>query len=351
MKRFLTTAKVKTMVHLLALCALMVFASAAQVHAGYYMPPDLVEQVKANYPDGLPAYMTPEEQQWLDEQAGAIQPMFVQPPAATMPPTGATWAPGEYEPSAGVLIRWTSTYSTLLSTFVAHATKPDSNNVTSTVWCFVLSSSEQTAATTAFTSAGADMSKVVFLTHTTDSVWICDYGPRYVYVNNNHTIIDHVYNRPSRPNDDTVPAYLAGLWGDPCYSTGLYHGGGNFQVFSDGNSFTSTLIRNENPAYTADDINDIFKSYYNVNPTIYPRLISNVDATGHIDMWLMPLPGNKVIVSTFPTRPPDIKGLDRCRSSRPGSKGLYRLSHPCSQYHRRGFQRRHSLHLYQRYHF
>ncbi|MCJ7729771.1 MAG: agmatine deiminase family protein, partial [Sedimentisphaerales bacterium] len=293
MKRFLTTAKVKTMVHLLTLCSLIVFASAAQVHA-YYMPPELVEELQSKYPEGLPRYMTPEEQQWLDQ---LIVPLGIQPPGATMPPTGATWTPAEYEPLAGVLVRWTSgtTYD-CLPPFVAEVSQTDTD---ANVWCFIESSSEQTAATTAFTNAGANMSKVTFITYNSDSIWIRDYGPRYFYVNNNHAIMDHVYNRSGRPNDDGLPTFLANYWSDPCYGIGLWHGGGNFHAFSDGNGFSSNLILNENPAYTADDINDIFRDYFNVKLTIFPRLPSSIDATGHIDMWFLPLSPTKVLISQF----------------------------------------------------
>ena len=79
----------------------------------------------------------------------------------------------------------------------------------------------------------------------------------------------------------------------------LTHGGGNFHV-SNNNGFSSSLVRNENPSRTADDINTAFKTYFNINSeTIYPRLSSSIDATGHIDMWLLPLSNTKILVSWF----------------------------------------------------
>jgi len=113
--------------------------------------------------------------------------------------------------------------------------------------------------------------------------------------------MDHYYNRSGRPNDDAINAWIANYWSDPCYNIGLYHGGGNFHCFSDGNSFSSSLILSENPSYTADDINDIMRDYFNVNETIFPRLSSSVDATGHLDMWFLPLSPTKVLISKFST--------------------------------------------------
>ncbi len=304
-----TKANVRTIFRAVVFCALAVFISASQAQAAF-MPPDLVEELKAKYPEGLPRYMTPEEQAWLDQQAaietleattlaplaeGGIAPLYVQPPGSTAPPTGPTWTPGEYEPLAGILVRWTtgSYYDTALRGLVAQASQA------TYVWCFVSGTSEQSAASSAFSAAGANMSNVGFITHSTDSIWIRDYGPRYFYENNGHAVMDHTYNRSGRPLDDGVPSWLAGYWSDPYYGFGLTHGGGNFHCFSDGNSFSSDLILEENSGYSADDINEIMRDYFNTKETLFPKLSSSVDATGHLDMWFLPLGPGKVLISEF----------------------------------------------------
>ncbi|MDD5328328.1 MAG: agmatine deiminase family protein, partial [Phycisphaerae bacterium] len=309
MKRFSATAKVRTTVGLLALYALLIFASAAQVYAAT-MPPDVLAAIEANYPNGLPRYITPEEQQWLDEQAaiealkaptmeplaeGEIEPLYVTPPGATAPPSGATWTPGEYENLAGVLITWKQ-YTPLLTAFAAEVSQSDTN---AKVWILV-EGTEQSSATSALQGAGANMSNVEFISINTDYCWIRDYGPRYFYENNGHAIMDHTYNRP-RPADNAVPANLASYWSDPYYDIGLTHGGGNFHAFSDGNAFCSTLILEENSSYSENDIKEIFRDYFNVNLTIFPRLSLSVDGTGHIDMWFLPLGPKKVLISQFST--------------------------------------------------
>ncbi|MDD5011171.1 MAG: agmatine deiminase family protein, partial [Phycisphaerae bacterium] len=295
MKRLLTIAKAKTVVNLMVLFAVVLFA--LPVNASAATRAELQAVLEANYPDGLPRYMTPEEQQWLDQQEALGLTVETAAGAQTPQPTGATWTPGEYEPLAGILVRWTtgSYYDTALRGLVAQASQ------STTVWCFVESSSEQTAATSAFSAAGANMSNVQFITYNSDSIWIRDYGPRYFYVNSTHAIMDHTYNRSGRPNDDGLPAYLASYWSDTLYDLGITHGGGNFHCFSNGDAFVSTLILDENPSYTEAQMKQLFRDYFNVNLTIYPRLISNIDATGHIDMWFMPLGDNKVLISEFPT--------------------------------------------------
>jgi len=121
MKRFLTTAKVKTTVGLLALCALAVLAMPVTAFAKMpVMPPDVLESIAENYPNGLPAYMTPEEQQWLDEQEG-IEPLAEGEIVPLQQPSGTIWTPGEYEQLEGVLVSW-QTHTSILTDFIVEFT-------------------------------------------------------------------------------------------------------------------------------------------------------------------------------------------------------------------------------------
>jgi len=175
MKRLLTTAKAKTIINLLVLCAAMVLALPFNTQAANNnMPPEVLAAIEANYPDGMPRYITPEELQWLAQQE-ALGITFETAAAATPQPTTATWSPGEYESLEGILVRWTTgTSYAVLPVMVAEASE------NTHVWCFVENSTEQTAATTAFTSAGATMGNISFITYNSDSIWIRDYGPRSI---------------------------------------------------------------------------------------------------------------------------------------------------------------------------
>jgi len=303
MKRFLATVKVETIISLLAFCALAVFVLPANTYAAT-MPPDLLEEIAANYPNGLPRYMTPEEQQWLDQQA-AIEAL--EAPAEALAeeeeirllaaPSGTIWTPAEYEQIDGVLIAWEG-YTSLLTEFAVEVSQSDTN---AKVYVVVDTTTERTSVTSTLTSAGANMSNIEFLVRTTDSVWICDYGPRHFYEDGDRAIMDHEYNRP-RANDNAFPGWLATQWPDALYELddlNLEHGGGNFHVVSDGNAFMSTLVLEENSGYDEDDIKQIFKDHHDVNVTIYTRLPSSIDATGHIDMWLLPVSDTTFIVSEF----------------------------------------------------
>jgi len=122
MKRLVTTAKVKIMADSLVLCAVALFALPAHAYAAT-MPPEVLAAIQKNYPDGLPRYLTPEEQQWLQEQR-ALGVLEVAPLAATAPPTGVVFTPPEYDPVYGVLVSWEpGSYLPLLTDFIVGVTK------------------------------------------------------------------------------------------------------------------------------------------------------------------------------------------------------------------------------------
>ena len=102
MKSLSTTVKVSVLV----LCALIVLSLSA---GAYALPPGLQEIIEANYPEGLPAYETPEEKQWLEQQE---QSRHFKPRQwhRLKPPKLGHWphplperirTPGEYEPVYG----------------------------------------------------------------------------------------------------------------------------------------------------------------------------------------------------------------------------------------------------------
>ena len=238
----------------------------------------------------LPAYLTEEEQRMPRPQV-ALRDYLLR-----SPPTGTVYCPAEYEHNDGLIIAWEQ-YTDLLTAMTVSITTLDPSAI---VYVVVDSASEQTTASSALSSAGADMTQVQFIIRTTDTVWMRDYGPRSIIENGSRAIIDHTYNRP-RPNDDAFNDYLATLWGVPQYDIPLTHGGGNFHLFSNHDAFMTTLIQTENPSLTAQQIKDLYLQYQNVNLTIYTGFPTSFDSTQHIDMWMLPVGDNKVIIGQYPS--------------------------------------------------
>jgi agmatine/peptidylarginine deiminase len=210
------------------------------------------------------------------------------------PPTGTVSTPAEYAENDGLLIRWGS-FNSVLTEMTVGITTGDPDAV---VHILVSGGSQQATATSVLQGAGADMDQVDFITYSSNSVWIRDYGPRFIQNDGHRAIVDHVYNRP-RPLDNAFPDFLAALWGEPAYDIPLVHGGGNFHLFADRDAFMSDLILDENPGLTEQDVIDYYASYENVSLTIMPGFPTWFDSTQHIDMWMLPVSDREVIIGRY----------------------------------------------------
>ncbi len=228
------------------------------------------------YEDSLPIWMTPEEQTRAHE-IGTYQ----QPTAA---PPGPVRNPGEYEPMTGVLVRYPFGNPTDLLAEYSQDTE---------LWVIV-TSSQQSSASSALSSAGANMANVHFFNASTDSYWTRDYGPWFIINGNDEQgIVDHDYNRP-RPNDDVIPTLLGSSWGIPAYAMDLEHTGGNYMSDGRGVAMSSELVLDENSGLTEAQIDAIMEDYLGV--TRYEKLgYVQVGGIHHIDCSAKLLAPDKIL--------------------------------------------------------
>jgi agmatine/peptidylarginine deiminase len=155
-----------------------------------------------------------------------------------------------------------------------------------------------------------NMANVAFIIAPTDSVWIRDYGPRFDLLDDVRVITDHIYNRP-RTYDDGLPIIVANQWHMPCFDLPLYSGGGNFLPAADGSLFMTTLVTDENPGLSAQDIADLMSEYCGVSELVlFPRFPSYIDSTGHIDMWMTLIDEDTCIISDFFSQGPGYPAYD-----------------------------------------
>jgi hypothetical protein len=210
------------------------------------------------------------------------------------PPGGHVRAIAEYEGGAGILIRWGS-YNALHTSMVVPITTADPP---ADVWIVVSGPTQENAARGVLEGGGADLDHVHFIAAPSDSVWIRDYGPRFVQHDGTRAIVDHVYNRP-RPEDDDVPLVVGADWGDPVYELPLVHGGGNFHLFRNRDAFMTRLVVNENPGVGEDEILADFRAYEGLDVTLFDPFPTSYDSTQHIDMWMFPLGDDKVLIGEY----------------------------------------------------
>jgi len=268
----------------LIILAASVSGAGATRHA-VQVPREVLDAIKDDDPNPLPRDLAPWE---------VFVPPERRPSMPLTPPSGDVRTPAEYEHNDGLLISWGSFNSLLTAMTVAVTTGTDA-----TMYIVVDNSSQQTSATSTLQSAGANLNQVQFITYSTDSVWMRDYGPRFIDEDGARAMVDHDYNRP-RPDDDAFPDFLAQLWGEASYDIPLTHGGGNFHLFSTGEAYMTELILDENSGLSEADVEQDFQQYEGLDVDILEPFPSSYDSTQHIDMWMLPVGDKKVIIGQYP---------------------------------------------------
>ena len=204
----------------------------------------------------------------------------------TPPPTGNPRFVGEFEPMQGVMIRYPLGIPTSLVVDLA-------NNCH--VYCIT---QQQGSAQSAFQNAGVNMDNVSFVIAPTDSYWVRDYGPWYIFEDRNPAIVDNRYNRP-RPNDDNISQVFANYWNIPMYGMNLEHTGGNMMEDGRGHGVSDELVFQENN-YNETNVREKMRDYLGIDPyhvTIDPQ----GDYIAHVDCWGKYLAPDKILIAQLPS--------------------------------------------------
>ena len=202
-------------------------------------------------------------------------------------PTEAPRFVAEFEPMQGVTIRYPLGIPVSLVKSLAENCQ---------VYCIV-AQSQQSSARSSFTNAGVNMNRVTFVIANSDSYWVRDYGPWYIFAGRTPAIVDNVYNRP-RQNDDVIPSAFATFWDIPMYSMNLVHTGGNMMEDGRGHGVSDELVLNENNNDEAT-VRRLMLEYLgidNYHITIDPQ----GDYIAHVDCWGKYLAPDKILIAKVP---------------------------------------------------
>ena len=174
---------------------------------------------------------------------------------------------------------------------------------------------DSTAAKNYLISGSVPLTNVRFLQVASDALWVRDYGAHTIYKDDVDSLmlVDWIYNRPTRPNDDVMPDFQAAYKGIPLIATtqapnDLVNTGGNWMVDGFGTAFASKLILDENAAgnsygvtaKTETDIDNIMDAYMGINRYIKMETLP-YDGIHHIDMHMKLLDEETLLVSEYPT--------------------------------------------------
>jgi agmatine deiminase len=256
----------------------------------------------------LPKNFSTAERQQLTQMVGTLP--TAPPNSITSPPPFVSLrAMAEWEELQALTIAWTG-YPGILKQIVAAAVLETR----------VIILTEDPQATEDFltsnNSAGPalSMDNITLLNENFDSIWMRDYAGNPVYANNVDSLmlVDWIYNRPTRPNDDASPAFIAEEIGIPLYTTteaptDLVNTGGNFMCDGFGTAFASNLILDENEfnnpygvtAKSEDDINTILSDYMGISRYIKMPILP-YDGIHHIDMHMKIVDEETLLIGEYP---------------------------------------------------
>lgn len=218
---------------------------------------------------------------------------------ATLPPVEVRTM-AEWEEVGALIISWKTEQESLLAEIVRHAVKE----------CQVyILTGDPLSVNHDLVIAGIsqeDRVKISFITESTNSIWMRDYGPWTVYHNDIGTMAfsDFLYNRPWRTDDDIVPYQVASELGIPIYNADedpfeWVHTGGNFLRDGMGTAYSSDLTLRENSGKTGIEIKDYAKRFFGINDYRFIHRLS-YDTIHHLDMHIRTLDEETLAVGWYP---------------------------------------------------
>jgi len=225
------------------------------------------------------------EMRYLSEEE-MLLPLNVEDFYETDPPVGDARNVAEFDQMQAIIVRYPFGVPVSLIKELADDIE---------VLTLVANGSEQQFVTNQYSTNGVNLDNCSFLQIPTDSYWVRDYGPWFIFDGNNQPgIVNFPYNRP-RPNDDNVPIEIANYLDIDLYGMNLISTGGNYMTDGLGKSSSTELVYEENPTLSEEDVDALVFSYLNIEN--YYIIDDPLDEyIKHIDCWGKFLSPGKVLI-------------------------------------------------------
>lgn len=206
-------------------------------------------------------------------------------PADALPPPG--WRAGrEYDPLQAVLLRWPHDWPALRDEYATLVRTIVEAGADARIW--VDNDRQRRAAQRYLQGRGVPLQRVQWVLQPTNSVWLRDYGPNFLYGDADWGVVDfHYYD--SRPDDDDTPLDVAVPAGKRVVdrqqgADRVYTEGGNLSTDGDGAVIYSERTYTRNPGVPRGSVDQRISSAFNAPH----RLVLQdpvLDSTGHVDMF------------------------------------------------------------------
>lgn len=258
--------------------------------------------------NGLPKGMTEDERRFL-ETNGGLDFSNINRGIETAPDFPNLRTMAEWEEIESLTIAWAA-YPSILKQIIRHAKEE----------CEVIVLTFDPASTEdylmGFNGEGPldNMDNVTLIPADYNSIWMRDYAGNTVYGNevDDRFLVDWIYNRPQRPDDDASPEYISDHLDIDLYSTtaapsDLVNTGGNFMSDGFGTAFASDLILEENEpgniygvtAKSEAEIDQIMSDFMGIDRFIKMESLP-YDIIHHIDMHMKLLNEHTLLMGQYP---------------------------------------------------
>ncbi len=210
----------------------------------------------------------------------------------------------EWEELDGLIISWTNGYRDIQAEIVRN-TIPECKII---IACTNPTTVKEFLATKDIT----DTVNVQYVVASYNSIWVRDYGPNSVYLNDVDSLyfIDWIYNRP-RYQDDSLARQMSRSTDIPLIETNqtpldLVHTGGNYMSDGLGTAFSSLLVMDENGPenefgfsnHSEAGVDSIMHHF--MGTKVYPKMQTlPYDAIHHIDMHMKILDEQNILVGKY----------------------------------------------------
>jgi agmatine/peptidylarginine deiminase len=236
----------------------------------------------------------------------------------TTPPAQPVRSMAEWEELQALVVTWNG-HAAILANII-RAARTECRVIVCCNSAFTVNSAQNY-----LSSQGVDISSnVEFVIVPNNSVWVRDYGPQCVYANgvDSLMLVDWIYNRHDRENDNEVPVKLGEYLQLPVFSTtqapyDLVNTGGNYMSDGMGTAFASKLIltnndttKNAECSSNPDDlfgqsnhsesaIDNIAQEYMGIDRYVKFDPLP-YDCIHHIDMHMKLLDEHTLLVGEYP---------------------------------------------------
>lgn len=200
-----------------------------------------------------------------------------------------------------ILLRWPQAMPTLRDEYAVMVREFSAAGVSIHLW--VDSAAVKDAAIRYLTEQGVSVDSIVWTVHDTDSIWIRDYGPIFLYPSTGSEggLVDFRYY-DSRPNDDAVPQEIATASGmlrvNRQTRLSVYASGGNINVDGRGVVAFSTRTYDNNPQQPSAMVDAKIQSALQAPLAIVPEDPA-LDGTGHVDMFMKMVGPDTVLCARY----------------------------------------------------